>query len=178
MVRKEFIDLNGKRFGKLTVLKRVENNKYHLTYWLCKCDCGKEVTCYSAALRNGKIKSCGCYNRLKARKPKGVADFNRYYHMYKHNAKIKGRTLDLTRDEVMNLSQLPCYYCGEPPNQVLRGANEDFIFNGIDRVDSNLSYTKGNSVPCCHTCNIMKRDYSKEEFLERVKRIAIRWNLC
>lgn len=37
------VDLTGKKFGRLTVLKRVENTKFNKTQWLCKCDCGKET---------------------------------------------------------------------------------------------------------------------------------------
>jgi hypothetical protein len=37
-----FIDLTGKRFGRLEVLKRVENEKRGHPRFLCKCDCGKE----------------------------------------------------------------------------------------------------------------------------------------
>lgn len=36
------IDLTGKRFGKLTVIKFAENDKYSRPKWLCKCDCGNE----------------------------------------------------------------------------------------------------------------------------------------
>lgn len=37
----KFIDLSGKRFGKLTVLHRIEVSNKHICY-LCRCDCGKE----------------------------------------------------------------------------------------------------------------------------------------
>lgn len=29
--------------------------------WLCKCDCGKEITTLEYLLRSGCTKSCGCY---------------------------------------------------------------------------------------------------------------------
>lgn len=38
----KLIDLTGQRFGILTVIRRVENNKWNETTWLCQCDCGKE----------------------------------------------------------------------------------------------------------------------------------------
>jgi len=52
-------DLTGQRFGKLTVIKRVENinGKPH---WLCKCDCGNEKVVQGSALSGGYTKSCGC----------------------------------------------------------------------------------------------------------------------
>lgn len=52
-------DLKGKRFGRLVVIEPAEtvNGKLH---WLCICDCGKEKTVASGALRGGRTKSCGC----------------------------------------------------------------------------------------------------------------------
>ena len=34
-----YIDLTGQRFGKLTVIKRLTNDKYKKAIWLCQCDC-------------------------------------------------------------------------------------------------------------------------------------------
>ena len=56
-------DLTGQRFGRLTVIKRVENNRHGKAQWLCKCDCGNETTVIGSGLINGNTKSCGCYNR-------------------------------------------------------------------------------------------------------------------
>lgn len=63
----KYIDITGQKFGKLTVIKRVEN---HITtggqtkvMWLCRCDClgeNSEITTNSQNLRNGRTKSCGC----------------------------------------------------------------------------------------------------------------------
>ncbi len=55
-------DLSGQRFGALTVLKRVENRDKR-TYWLCRCDCGREHTVSTQNLRRGSVKSCGCLQR-------------------------------------------------------------------------------------------------------------------
>lgn len=60
----KFQDLTGQRFGRLTVIKRVENKTYpsgqKKVEWLCKCECGKETTVSSQCLLNGHTKSCGC----------------------------------------------------------------------------------------------------------------------
>lgn len=52
------IDLTGKTFGRLTVLKKgkTESNK---VYWICVCRCGNEREIYGAQLRR-RTKSCGC----------------------------------------------------------------------------------------------------------------------
>lgn len=63
MTRKahNFIDLTGKVFNRLTVVKRVENNKQGRAMWLCRCECGKTSVVTTSSLLNGKTKSCGCY---------------------------------------------------------------------------------------------------------------------
>lgn len=49
-------DLTDKRFGMLTVLKRVpkpEHLKKEGCYWLCQCDCGKEHIVLTCNLTSG-----------------------------------------------------------------------------------------------------------------------------
>ncbi len=57
------IDLTGKRFGRLTVIKRVANNKHNQLCWLCRCKCGLTPTVAGYALKNGHTKSCGCLHK-------------------------------------------------------------------------------------------------------------------
>lgn len=59
---KRIKDLTGMRFGKLTVMCLDENktDKWHSTFWKCKCDCGNTVTARGNNLRQGFKKSCGC----------------------------------------------------------------------------------------------------------------------
>jgi hypothetical protein len=56
-------DVAGARFGRLTLVSRVEAKGK--PKWLCKCDCGKQVTRKLQALRerikDGGTSSCGCY---------------------------------------------------------------------------------------------------------------------
>ena len=58
-----FIDLTNQQFGRLTVIKRVENSKQGRTRWLCKCTCGKEIITTGYILSSGQSKSCGCLRR-------------------------------------------------------------------------------------------------------------------
>lgn len=53
-------DLQGKKFNRLTVIKRVENDKNGRAKWLCQCTCGNETVVMGQRLINGKTKSCGC----------------------------------------------------------------------------------------------------------------------
>lgn len=55
----QFIDLSGQKFGRLTVIKRVENIKGR-TAFLCKCECGNLINVIGHNLKIGTTKSCGC----------------------------------------------------------------------------------------------------------------------
>lgn len=68
----QLIDLTGRKFGKLTVVKRVEDHIQKSgvpkAMWLCKCECGGERIVYGQTLRAGKATDCGCgtHERLSA----------------------------------------------------------------------------------------------------------------
>ena len=53
------IDLSGRRFGKLTVLRRT-TNRGNKTMWECECDCGSVTVVSGSNLVQGNVKSCGC----------------------------------------------------------------------------------------------------------------------
>lgn len=55
----KLIDRTGQKFGRLTVLKRVQNIGKE-TGWLCRCECGVEVTAQANNLKSGNTTSCGC----------------------------------------------------------------------------------------------------------------------
>ncbi len=54
-----FIDLTGQKFNKLTVVRRTDNHG-KCVRWLCRCDCGKEISIIGSSLKNGNTRSCGC----------------------------------------------------------------------------------------------------------------------
>lgn len=60
-------DLTGRRFGHLTVIKKVSPQKRY-SPWRCLCDCGNELSLRTSLLLDGKRTSCGkCkYHRVKS----------------------------------------------------------------------------------------------------------------
>lgn len=56
---RKIIDLTGKKFGKLTVIRLSERKNGRIT-WLCECDCGNEKVIRADDLRTGNSKTCGC----------------------------------------------------------------------------------------------------------------------
>jgi hypothetical protein len=61
-----YADFRNRRFGKLLVIR--EGDKIRASRaWVCKCDCGKEITVKSGSLKIGHTKSCGCIKRDAAK---------------------------------------------------------------------------------------------------------------
>ena len=58
-----FINLAGRRFGRLVVVSRAENDSRGAARWHVKCDCGEERIVLGTSLRSGVTASCGCYKR-------------------------------------------------------------------------------------------------------------------
>ena len=62
-------DLTGKIFGRLTVLKRVEDYVFEsgerMVQWLCECSCSEhnKVVVTRSNLKNGNTRSCGCLQK-------------------------------------------------------------------------------------------------------------------
>lgn len=56
----KFIDLTNRRFNRLVVLERGQNNKHGRAMWICKCDCGNFKSVTSSDLLNSRVRSCGC----------------------------------------------------------------------------------------------------------------------
>ena len=63
------IDLTGKTFGRLTVLKRADNytrkDGTNFIQWECECSCGNIVIKKAVNIHAGHTLSCGCLNRDK-----------------------------------------------------------------------------------------------------------------
>ena len=62
---RRLLDLSGKKFGKLTVLRYLFTNKKKKACWECICDCGDGVVVTGNHLKSGNTKSCGCFRSEK-----------------------------------------------------------------------------------------------------------------
>ena len=56
-------DIEGKRFGSLTVLELHHHGASGRSYWLCECDCGNGCVVCGTNLVTGHTLSCGCLQR-------------------------------------------------------------------------------------------------------------------
>lgn len=177
----EIIDENGKVYNYWTVIgldtKRGAGNTVK---WLCRCACGTERSVTGLSLRNGRSKSCGC-GLLKI-KSSGETPYKRIYQVTKVGAKDRALSFDISYEEFKNIVHRNCYLCGSEPKdkhysynrlRYSKGIDEDeyAIFNGIDRVNSEIGYTISNCEACCFTCNRMKTDFTLDFFLSKIKEI-------
>ena len=175
--RHDLIDRTGQRYGRLVVIGRAEsrrrpNGKLE-TYWLCRCDCGSEpVEVRSYELGRERVTaSCGCLSTDYKIGPGRLAR-NQVRKDYKRSARVRGLCWELTEGDFDRLTSSDCFYCGIQPSAVKAVKNSKFIYNGIDRMDNGVGYTPGNAVPCCKTCNRVKKDMPYDEFMTWLARIT------
>lgn len=170
-------DESGNRYGRLLVLERAVTRRGRGAFWRCRCDCGNEIVTTGGSLRYGSSQSCGCVAVEKLRAavmlPNGVAAMRQALRRARASASERGYEFSLTNEQVIEIQQQNCHYCGSSATNISRHPdhNGEYIYNGIDRVDNSIGYIIGNVVPCCKHCNIAKRDRSVEDFLDWIKRV-------
>lgn len=146
------IDITGKRFGRLIAIRldRIEKRKGGGTthFWLCQWDCGNITIVRKVMLLNGHTKSCGCYQRDRA-KIANIAHGLRYHPLYQIWLGIKKRCYN---------PNCQYYYCygGRGITMCKEWKNNFKIFydwaikNGykknlsIDRINNNGDYEPSN----------------------------------
>lgn len=57
---RNFQDLTGERYGRLTFVKFIEKTESGSSKWLMRCDCGTEFIAHAGNVKQGGTKSCGC----------------------------------------------------------------------------------------------------------------------
>ena len=167
------LQLDGKRFGRFLVVKRVESEKGR-SLWLCRCDCGKEKIVIGYKLTSGHTISCGCAGREHSR-----------------DAKIKhGDALSTKRERLYNIwaaMKRRCYnpkcdafpYYGGKGITVCKTWHDYKKFkkwaleNGyaenltIDRLDANKDYTPSNCRWITKDANISRAKSKPNKLRER-----------
>lgn len=150
------IDLTGKKFGRLLVIKEVEKDARKGTgryvQWVCQCDCGNTHIATSTRLIRGVCKSCGCLrNELTSKRRKKHGDsvsggeFERLYRIW--HSMIKRCSL-ITDKDYSNYGMRGISVCDEWRDYII--FKEWALSNGyadnltIDRIDNDGNYCPAN----------------------------------
>lgn len=139
-----FIDMTGQRIGRLTVIRR-NGRKGHNTGWLCRCDCGKEITVAGQYLRNGQTMCADCKNKNERFWKHGMSK-TRLFNIWGH---MKNRCNQPKCDNYENYGGRGITVCDEWNNDFNAFAEWAYA-NGydesltIDRIDVNGNYEPSN----------------------------------
>lgn len=180
------IDLTGKRFGRLTVLEFVPNDK-HASYWKCQCDCGNVTVVAGSHLKGGDVVSCGCWNRenISRLNLKHGCKGTRLYHIWDS---MKARCFNSNQKYYKDYGGRGITVCNEWRNDfqvfydwaMSNGYNDNLT---IDRINNNGNYEPSN----CRWAdkkeqgrnkrNNIKVEYEGERIClsELAERVGIKW---
>jgi uncharacterized protein YacL (UPF0231 family) len=181
------------KHGRLTVIgplnKTLQIGKRGVRcLWAFKCDCGSYVECIGSDVKAKRKQSCGClFEEHKAgcgkrlsivnTKPNKEGPINKLFGAYERAAKSRGYEWLLSKDEFSQLIAQNCFYCGGEPKSKYTTCSKHpvndnvLIYNGVDRKENNIGYTKENCITACGVCNRMKMDLDYNAFIQQITKI-------
>lgn len=134
--------------------------------------CGVELEGLTKGIKDNLLQKCeGCYatsRKVEDTRTRENRNFAfekkvnplKHFREYADSAARKNIQFELTIDSFTEIVTKPCYYC--------KKYNEDEVI-GIDRIDSLRGYVKGNVLPACTICNMMKQQLTMKEFADHIK---------
>lgn len=136
-----FNDLTGRRFERLLVIRRVQNMGNANTKWLCKCDCGNESFVQGGALKDGRVRSCGCLHKETVTKH-GMHKSKTYSSW----SAMKDRCTNHNKKVFKYYGGRGISYCKEWENfeTFLSDMGDKPEGTSLDRIDNNLGYSPEN----------------------------------
>lgn len=141
------VDLTGKKFGRLTVIRETDQRKSGSVVWECKCDCGNTVFVSQNHLSRGATVSCGCYNAEKD-KTHGMS----HTHLHTVWACMKDRCLNPNHPQFKDYGGRGIKICDEwlDSSAFIEWAKENGYREDergkctLDRIDVNGNYEPSN----------------------------------
>ena len=158
------MDVTGQTFGKWLVLVRYKGKH------LCRCACGRERKIPTSNLVLGLSTQCRECSWVGFRKINTAQ--TQVLNIYKCNARGRGREWSLTDEQFIDMSQRPCHYCGAGPSNKCVKPYITFVYNGLDRINNSIGYTKENCLPCCADCNMRKGTMDYKAFVQWIEKVS------
>lgn len=141
------IDITGQKFGKLQVLSYSHTGKDKRPYWNCICDCGKIKVANGKSLRNGDVRSCGCFN-IESIIKRQTTHGKRKIKEYNVWEKMKSRCYCEKDKRYKHYGGRGIIVCDEWKNSFENFINDmglrPNVNYSIDRIDNNGNYCKEN----------------------------------
>lgn len=140
------IDFTNQKINMLTVIKKVES-KNRRVFWLCKCDCGKEIEVMSQYLIYKTKYSCGCSRKPIIKRKRKYEEKNQRLYIIWHS--MKQRCYDKNSKSYKYYGAKGIKICDEWKNNFAK-FQEWALKNGyqdnltIDRIDNNKNYEPNN----------------------------------
>lgn len=76
-------NLTNQRFGRLVAIRPDLPWSRGTSRWLCRCDCGNEVSVERSSLIRGATKSCGCWRNERRRQGKHGLTYSPEWHAWR-----------------------------------------------------------------------------------------------
>jgi hypothetical protein len=164
-------NLNGRKFGRLTVIE-MDRTKRNGS-WFCQCECGKTTSVRADHLLN-KTRSCGCFFHDLMWKGSGEISGD-YWSQVKKHARIRNLEVKVSIHDAWHLFELQtgrCALSGVPISLKRRRSLDIKQTASLDRIDNNKGYIEGNVQWVHKIIQKMKCDLPQEEFVEFCKMVA------
>lgn len=149
--KKKFVDIAGKRFGRLIAINIspndpgvAPNGKLRPWRWVCKCDCGREKEIIGRSLWRGLTKSCGCIQEeLLVVNPPRLLHGMRRTREYNTWCKIKHRVVHDHSYTTRGIGIHPDWLHSFETLYEHVGPRPD-DHHSLDRIDNSRGYEPGN----------------------------------
>lgn len=160
----------GKRFGRLVVLRfdAKKKNMHRMSYYICRCDCGKIISTQRSSLVSGNGKSCGCLkNKLSSQRITGKLNPN-FNHFLTYEERISTRENALNDrwvKDIFKRDKYSCQICFEKSHNIHAHHLDGYHWAKDKRLDLK------NGITLCVNChNRFHKTYglrnnTKEQFL-------------
>jgi hypothetical protein len=178
----KYQSLNGKKFGRWTVIRRVVSDRNGMTRFECLCECGNKSVVYSKHLKSGMSKSCGC-GHPRGSSHKQWTGFHGlpgwYWNCIENHAKPKKKErkiipLTITKQYIWELFVKQNSKCALTGIPLVMGLNcqKHLHTASLDRIDSSRGYVQGNVQWIHKDVNRMKGSFDQDYFISVCKQIS------